>query len=695
MRGSVACPCSATRVFSPAAHSAARLARRSTELATLGNPQPGNILRVLALVVVLSALGACRFTVDPVAISLTGNAGAQTTEALTVTNTGDEPLSYSLTASGTGIELSSRSGTLDVGASAEISVSMACGASGEVGVKGTNSEGTARVTVPVSLSCPLQGDARLVSLEVFQGPPVYKKDFETGEEFGPVPLARPEDGSPAHPPVPWTPYDARKAWQMLHDAWSPDDAGFVTAIWRRQAAIAVAVRHRDGSSIPEVSARIDLDGVRTALPEIYRETERDGDGYLTDTVFYVERELYDRGAELRVSLDTGEEQVTERLVLFGEEVMPLQVTWIPIVAEEVPEEIPIDPEQQLRDDLLPFLPIGDYETDKGPTMVYEPSEEDGQDGAPLMDSGRAVSQLVAHRLRNACGPQEIYYGIYNRIAMDQAGYVVKGTYSIAWPALLTAITGGPWATPEFSPDNAPRDVSEVNAHEMGHLFGLGHAPCGAPDPEPEFPYADALLGPARSWDFLDRRFAGRAGERGVAVPAMYYKPPEYEYADLMSYCGTPGGLSDYNYQRALLLRQSPGYWEGLGDDENNQLDCAEKTASSDDIVAKSAQVDPPRSLAVFGSVDANGVTSVHMAEPTSKPAWPAPLSGDLMLVVLDAGGLELHRQPVRLSPISHGDGRMGWIARTPYFEGAATVLLRGIDTVDVHAMAEVGPRVVR
>ena len=65
-----------------------------------------------------------------------------------------------------------------------------------------------------------------------------------------------------------------------------------------------------------------------------------------------------------------------------------------------------------------------------------------------------------------------------------------------------------------------------------------------------------------------------------------------------------------------------------------------------------------------------------MIEPTSKPPWAPQATGDLILAVLDAGGLELHRQPVRASHLSHSDGWQLWGARIPYFEDAATVVLR-------------------
>ena len=272
-------------------------------------------------------------------------------------------------------------------------------------------------------------------------------------------------------------------------------------------------------------------------------------------------------------------------------------------------------------------------------------------------------------------------GIYNVAAILNAGYSSWPAGS-AWMPRLTAVMGGPWDRDLVTHDRkAYRYVYDTHAHEMGHIFGLGHAPCGASDAEPEYPYEGAIVGPARSWDFIDGRFVGRLGERGVEIPADYPDvPPEREYLDLMSYCHAPSALSDYNYQRALLLRQSPDYWDVITDMDDNQVSCTKASSAQTQLVAKSAKIDePPVSIAITGSVDADGIASVRMVEPTGKPVWPGPKTGDLVLVVLDAGGFELHRQPIRLSRIEHSDGRMGWSARVPYFDDAATVVLRSPD----------------
>jgi hypothetical protein len=69
-------------------------------------------------------------------------------------------------------------------------------------------------------------------------------------------------------------------------------------------------------------------------------------------------------------------------------------------------------------------------------------------------------------------------------------------------------------------------------HEMGHMHGLRHSPCGDPDlQDAEFPYADGLTH-TEGWDF-------RTGE---FVPA--------DHNDMMGYC-QPRWVSDYHYRKLV------------------------------------------------------------------------------------------------------------------------------------------------
>ena len=652
-------------------------------------------LRSVAAFAALCVLAGCRFDVAPDSFARSADVGDTATEILTVTNTGDEPVELTLAVHGAAVALSASAATLQVTEAIEIEISAECEAAGErrtvIAVTGRTRNKAATVEVPFLLRCVSDTGMYPISLEVFQGPPIYKKDFVTGTETTPIPMALPEDGSPAVTPLPWG-LTLEEEHHALRAGWSADDNGFVTAVWRRQAAVAVTVRHLDDSPVPEISATIERDGVLTALPQIYQETERGDDAYLSDTVFYVERGLYDRGAELEVSVKLDGGIITERLDLFGEEVLPLQVTWIPIVRDDLPDEEPVDPEEWTRHGVLGMWPVGDYKTGPGPTMTYQLTEDERIGNAPYIDSFEVVNQLIDHRALNACGGGEMYVGVFNNYAAEQAGLITQGFASAAYTNQALLVSSPRERGGVVEARASWRNVHDVTAHEMGHMFGLGHhAPCGGGGYiDEDFPYDEARLGPARSWDFFDSQFAGRAGERGVDLPAAYH-PFQHEgpdYADVMSYCLVPGYASDYNYQLALLHRQSTEhwdmteYWAEVAQDEAGQDSCtpASTKPASSGIVAKSAQVDEaPSSIAITGAFDADGIAAVRMVEPTTMPPWPAPGGGNLALVVLDAGGYELHRQPVRSSPLSHSDGRQVWSARIPYFEDAVTVVLLGPD----------------
>ncbi|TVR15728.1 MAG: hypothetical protein EA391_10065 [Balneolaceae bacterium] len=106
---------------------------------------------------------------------------------------------------------------------------------------------------------------------------------------------------------------------------------------------------------------------------------------------------------------------------------------------------------------------------------------------------------------------------------------------------ITARTGGPLgiATIAYplaiSFDLLPR-ASEVVAHELGHNFGLLHAPCGdIDDVDPHYPYHDGSIG-VEGYD------------------SKLHRHIDSSYFDLMSYC-FPKWISDYNYKNVLSFRE--------------------------------------------------------------------------------------------------------------------------------------------
>ena len=623
-------------------------------------------LRHAAIFLTAFALAGCRFEVSPGSFDLSADVGQAVTESLEVRNTGDELVEFSLVPEGARVTLSETSGVLRPDATAHIGISAECEAPGErhtdISVTGRTGNKSIVVHVPFVLRCQAEqaeAGAHLVSLELFQGPPIYKKDYRAGTETEPVTLARPENG--ATPSDLWVDTDKDEDtglyfYPSKDEAWSADDNGFVTAIWNRRAAVAVTVFHMDDSPLPEFSASVGGAG----LPVLLQETERDGDGFETVTVFDVDRDLYERGAVLDVSVKTDGGDLTDRLALFGETVNPIQVTWIPIDVPEFPAQI-VDAEQYMGG-LDNWLPIADRVTGIGPTMQYE---ETGVEGPGLRAHPfEALEQIRKHHVLHACAYDEIYIGYWNVQAMfDADGRSGRGGYAAGGEthAIGTSIVD------VYSPPRpvALKKAHILNIHEVGHLFDLLHVPaCGREDQwsAAGYPYEEGALGPARSWDFLLSRFVD---DRDPGI------------LDFMSNCGLYGGVSDFSYQLMALYRQSP---QASGTCENPRDGRGAATTKRHVPVlgAKSAAVSgSPASLAVTGAVSADGIASISMAQPTDKAPWAVPGEGEFTLEILDAGGSVLHSQFVHASRVDHGHGEASWSARVPYFEGAATVVLRG------------------
>jgi hypothetical protein len=76
--------------------------------------------------------------------------------------------------------------------------------------------------------------------------------------------------------------------------------------------------------------------------------------------------------------------------------------------------------------------------------------------------------------------------------------------------------------------------TETFVHELGHIFGLKHSPCGnVSNPDTSFPHEDARL-----------------GRNGYDLRTDTFISVESEARDFMSYCD-PTWISDYNYQKLI------------------------------------------------------------------------------------------------------------------------------------------------
>jgi hypothetical protein len=186
---------------------------------------------------------------------------------------------------------------------------------------------------------------------------------------------------------------------------------------------------------------------------------------------------------------------------------------------------------------------------------------------------------------------------------------------------------GPFGVANFrGPSSFSIPSAGVLAHELGHNFSLGHAPCGTSG-DPLYPYPDGSIG---AWGYDSR--LGRLW------------PPDDSY-DLMSYCG-PKWISDHYFERAFRFRLA---------DEN-----ASGTA---------APAGPGRSLLLWGGIGSDGRPYLEPAFVVdARPMLPA--SGEDYRIVGRTGeGAELFDLAFAMPEVADGDGRTNFAFVLPVRPG--------------------------
>jgi hypothetical protein len=143
---------------------------------------------------------------------------------------------------------------------------------------------------------------------------------------------------------------------------------------------------------------------------------------------------------------------------------------------------------------------------------------------------QVLGDLDALRLTDPDGANRIYFGL------------AKLDYGRNDGLVGLAFEGIPQATTALGWDD-PADVSRVVAHELGHIWGRKHAPCGGPPPgtvDALYPYP-----------------GGQIGVSGLDVAAVTFKPATSP--DIMGYCFQNPWISDYTYRAIMNYRQNtPG-----------------------------------------------------------------------------------------------------------------------------------------
>ena len=222
-------------------------------------------------------------------------------------------------------------------------------------------------------------------------------------------------------------------------------------------------------------------------------------------------------------------------------------------------------------------------------------------------------------------------------------------------------------------------IPEV-AHELGHVFGLRHAPCGGTQwIDESFPYPGGEIG---AWGYEPH--SGAIGRPDDA-------------RDVMGYCYGRGWISDYNYKKLI-----GAFAEPEGRTASGRLGAATDHGGQD----RGAEAEGEESLIVWGTV-AGGEIRLRPPFVATVQGVSTAMDGEYLVEVWDAKGTLLAERTIQAHEDKFGTKyfaapvpTLGWpsaietvVVRGP--EGRVTIgansaervtVVRGLETGRVHAV---------
>ena len=298
----------------------------------------------------------------------------------------------------------------------------------------------------------------------------------------------------------------------------------------------------------------------------------------------------DPEASLEPSLDlSGRLPATGRLTIDVRDMPPFDLTMVPFLWTENPDRTTqmqvesLSDESSVFDDLRDLLPVGVLNLE-----IHEPVWTSVE--ASWFNCSILLNELTAIQAMD--GSTGYYLGVINDVGglANQPGTV---SVSILDPVVI--------------------------AHELGHNLNLGHAPCGSASYlDPNYPYPNGSIG---AWGYdLER-------DRLVNPNTP----------DLMSYCGPPNWISDYNYTKAMNYRLS------------------RETATS--IATASAPEPESGSLLLWGRVNENGEIILEPSFVVDAPSKLPDMDGPYLLTGEGPDGSVLFNLSFGMSEIADSEGR--------------------------------------
>ena len=179
---------------------------------------------------------------------------------------------------------------------------------------------------------------------------------------------------------------------------------------------------------------------------------------------------------------------------------------------------------------------------------------------------------------------------------------------------------------------------DTMSHELGHNFGLEHAPWKeTPDPDPYFPNEDGSIG---AWGYDPTQPDGM----------KMFRPT---FCDLMGYCGIYAEwISPYNFNKALRFRQARN------------------------IYSSKAKVRLRKSLLISGTLNSNGELSLDPAFAVNTKPSPPDSHGPYTISGRSFNDVELFSFSFDIPQWPDGDGSSGFAFVLPIDEESGIRLNR-------------------